>query len=74
MNIDKRNIEILDSRMVEVLKTKTPQQRLAMAFDMWSFTRKQLINHLHSTHPEWDDKKICNEAARRLSHGTIRFT
>ena len=74
MSIDKRNVEVLDAQMIEILKTKTPQQRLAIAFDMWSSAKKQLINYLHSVHSDWDDKKIHNEAVRRLSHGAIRVT
>ncbi|MEW6202095.1 MAG: hypothetical protein AB1546_08980 [bacterium] len=71
MEIDERNIEVLDERMVEVLRSKTPQQRLAIAFSMWSFARRELTNYLCSIHPEWDEKKIQYEAARRLSHGAV---
>ena len=71
MTIDKRNIEVLDDQMIEVLKTKNPQQRLAIAFNMWSSAKKQLTNYLQGLHPDWDDKKIQQEVVRRLSHGAI---
>ena len=74
MDIDIRNIEVLDDQMIEVLKTKTPQQRLAIAFGMWSSAKKQLTNYLHSRYLDWDEKKINQEVVKRLSHGAIRFT
>ena len=66
-----RNIEILDDLMVQVLKNKTPQERLMIAFNMWSSTKKQLTNFLHSLHSEWSEKEIQQEVAKRLSHGIV---
>jgi len=74
MGIDKRNIEVIDDQMVAVLKIKKPQQRLDMAFDMWSFARKQLISYLRDLHHDWSEEKIHQEAVRRLSRGAIRIT
>ena len=74
MDIDIRNIEVLDDLMIEVLKTKTPQQRLAIAFGMWSSAKKQLTSYLRGRYPGWDEKKIHQEVVKRLSHGAIRFT
>lgn len=71
MGIDMRNIEVLDDQMIEVLKTKKPQQRLAIAFNMWSFAKKQLTNYLNGLYLDWDEKKIQQEVVRRLSHGAI---
>mgnify|MGYP001605058710 CR=1 FL=1 len=65
-----RNIEIIDDIMARVLREKTPQQRLAIAFNMWSSAQRQLTNYLRSIHADWDDKKVQQEAAKRLSHGT----
>ena len=69
IQIDERNIEVLDDLMAEVLREKKPQQRLIIAFNMWSSARKQLISCLHSLHSDWDEKKIQCEVAKRLSHG-----
>ncbi|MBM3708863.1 MAG: hypothetical protein FJW61_00370 [Actinobacteria bacterium] len=74
MGIDIRNIEVLDDQMIEVLKTKSPQQRLTIAFGMWSSARKQLTNYLRGQYLDWDEKKIHQEVVKRLSHGAIRFT
>ncbi len=71
MNIDMRNIEVLEDEMVEVLKAKTPQERLKMAFDMWKMVRRQLECYLETTHKEWNKEKIQKEVARRMSHGSV---
>jgi len=71
MESDKRNIEVLDAKMVEVFKSKTPQQRLVIAFNMWNSARNQVINYLRGSYPGWDEKKIQQEAVRRLSHGAV---
>lgn len=65
------NIEVPDDLMAGVLRAKSPRQRLAMAFAMWSFARRQLLRHLHAAHPDWEDGRIQKEAARRLSHGAV---
>lgn len=65
------NIEVIDDNMVKVLKNKTPQERLKIAFNMWSSAKKQLTNYLMTQHPDWTEKKIKYEAVKRLSHGAV---
>jgi hypothetical protein len=67
----KRNIEVPDEKVVEMLKKKSPQERLAIAFSLWRSTRLTLTNHLRVTHPDWDEKGVQAEAARRMSHGAV---
>ena len=74
MSIDKRNLEIIDNVMAQVLREKTPQQRLAIAFGMWNSAKIQLTNHLRSQHSDWNKKMIQKEVARRLSHGITETT
>lgn len=69
--IDNVNIEIIDDQMAEILRKKTPQERIDIAFKMWDSARKMLINYFHTTHPDWDDDKIKKKTAERLSHGSI---
>ena len=66
-----RNIEILDDLMTQVLKNKTPQERIMITLNMWSSAKKQLTNFLHALHSEWSEKEIQQEVARRLSHGIV---
>ena len=39
MYFDPNRYEIVDDAMVEVLRTKTPDERLAMADSMWRMAR-----------------------------------
>lgn len=66
-----RNIEVMDDDMAEILKKKTPQERLEIAFGLWRSARKMLTSFLRSQHPEWDDKRIQVEVAKRMSHGAV---
>ena len=64
-------IEVIDKEVAEMLRQKTGAERLAIASRMFSSARRMLINHLRSVHPDWDQPQIEQEAARRLSHGTV---
>ena len=63
-------IEILDDAMVEVLRRKTPAERLAMVFAANRTMRLRLEGHLRSVHPDWDAPAVMREIARRMSGGT----
>jgi predicted NBD/HSP70 family sugar kinase len=69
--LDPGQIEVVDNVMAEILRQKTPAERIQIGFKMWTSVRKMLTAHLKSTYPEWNDKQISQEVARRLSHGTI---
>jgi hypothetical protein len=64
-------VEVLDNQIVTVLKAKTPQQRLAIAFNMWRSAKKQLTNYLRVQHMDWDKERLHREVVKRLSHGAI---
>jgi Rv0078B-related antitoxin len=63
--------EVLDDRMAAILRTKTPAQRLAIAFDLWSFARMTIRRNLGRQHPEWSEAELVREVARRMSHGAV---
>lgn len=71
MRLDKGQIEVIDDEMAAVLKRKTPAERLSIGFSMWTSAYHMLNSHLKNTHPDWDDEKVRQEVARRLSHGTV---
>ena len=71
MRLDAGQIEVVDEVMSEILKDKTPAERLSIAHGLWRSARQQLISYLHALHPEWDEAQIQREVARRLSHGAI---
>jgi hypothetical protein len=66
-----KNIETPDDRVVEILRSKTPAERLAIGFGMWSSARRMLLSLVSQEHPDWDDDRVSREAARRLSHGAV---
>jgi len=68
---DPRRIEVLDSRMADVLRQKTEAERLRIASKMWVSARTMLTHLLRSEHPDWDETQVQREVARRLSHGAV---
>ena len=64
-------IEMVDDVMAEILRKKTPAERIQIGFNLWTSARKMLTAHLKSTHPEWNEKQISQEVAKRLSHGIV---
>jgi len=62
---------MVDDVMAEILRKKTPAERIQIGFNLWTSARKMLTAHLKSTHPEWDKKQISQEVAKRLSHGIV---
>ena len=71
MNFDIRRIEVLDDAMAEVLRRKTPAERLAIGFGLWRSARRMLRGQLASLHPDWDAERLEREVVRRLSHGAV---
>jgi hypothetical protein len=71
MKLDPRRIEVVDDKMAEVLRSKTPAERLRIGFNMWISTRRMLLSHLSNSHPEWSREEVEREVARRLLHGSL---
>jgi len=64
-------LEMIDEMMVDVLRTKTPAERLSIATGMWESARVMIRGVLRQEHPEWSDDAINQEIARRISHGKV---
>ena len=71
MRLDPGQIEVVSDEMAEVYRRMTPAERWAVACGMFSSARRMILSHLRTEHPNWDDCRIREEAARRLSHGAI---
>jgi Rv0078B-related antitoxin len=71
MRLDRGQIEAVDDVMAEVLRHKTPAERIQIGFNIWLSAQKMLMAHLKSIHPDWDTNQIQTEVARRLSHGAL---
>ncbi len=62
-------IEVLDDAVVEVLRGKTPTERVAMIFAANRTMRLRLEGHFRTRHPDWDSQTVMQEIARRMSRG-----
>lgn len=69
--LDSKQIEAVDTLTAEILKKKTPAERLEIAFGLWRSTSKLLFFCVKSLHPDWDEKRIEREVVRRLSRGAV---
>lgn len=65
-----RKFEVIDERMAEVYRRKTPAERLAIAHDLWRYARLRLVAAVQWQHPDWDDAAVNREVSRRLLHGS----
>jgi hypothetical protein len=65
------HIEVIDEEMARVIRAKTGAERLRIASDMYASARRMLLSHLRVQQSDWDQQRILQEAARRLSHGAI---
>jgi hypothetical protein len=68
--LDPGQIEVLDDAMVEVLRKKTPAQRVAMIGAAHRTAKLMIAASVKRQHPDWDDAAVAREVARRLLRGT----
>jgi hypothetical protein len=62
-------MEVVDDLMVDILRRKSPLERLEIAFGLWRSARYQLVNILRGLHPDWDENTLQREVSRRMSNG-----
>jgi len=62
-------VERMDEATLEMLRSKTPAERLAIAFDCNRTMRLRLEGHIRTYHPDWDDAQVAADVARRMSRG-----
>jgi len=71
LRLEPGQIEVIDDTMAEILRRKTPTERIRIGFALWTSAHNMLMIHLKKTHPEWNNDRVAKEVARRLSHGAI---
>jgi len=62
-------IEVVDDLMADVLRAKSPAERLAISYGMWRFARDTIRRVVAGQHPDWSDEEVKREATRRLVYG-----
>jgi hypothetical protein len=63
--IDWRRIEVPDDRVVELLRKKTPAERVMLGMECTQFVRERVLCHLRNTNPQWSDEQVHAEFTRR---------
>ncbi|HAK96290.1 MAG TPA: hypothetical protein DCM87_15185 [Planctomycetes bacterium] len=69
VRLDDGRIEVVDDSVAEILRRKTPAERIAMIGDANRTMRSVIAAHIRSLHPEWDAQAVLAEVARRMSDG-----
>jgi hypothetical protein len=66
---DLTRIEVIDDRIAEILRSKTPGERLAMGFRAAAFARMIVESGVRHANPSWCDALVKAEVLRRLRLG-----
>jgi hypothetical protein len=59
-------VEVMDPMMVEVIRSKTPAERLAIAFRMWDSARVIVSGGVRYQYPDWSEAEVEQEIAARM--------
>jgi hypothetical protein len=59
-------IEILDPMVAEILRSKSPEERIQQAFDCNRLVRERLAAHFAHEHSDWSTEQIKEAVAGRL--------
>lgn len=68
--IDPRNIEVIDNDLAEVLRKKTPAERIAMVAAANRTARRLAAAGVRHEHPDWSEAQVHAEVLRRVCGGT----
>jgi len=71
MWLDPKRYEIMDDEMAEIMRSKTPDEKLEMLDGMWRMARGMIRDKLRQDNPHWSEVEIDRETARRMSRGTV---
>ena len=66
MGSRKMNIELVDDRVMEIVRRKTPAERIAMILDANDAARSLDAAEIRHCHPDWDERRLQAEVARRM--------
>jgi len=67
--LDDGQIEVVDPALAEVLRRKTPAERIAMVSAAHTMARLRIEGRLRTRYPDWPDDRIALEVRRRMTRG-----
>ena len=67
--LDDGQIVVVDDAVAEILRRKTPGERMAMVGEAWRFARVWIEGAVRSQHPDWSEAQVAAEVQRRLTRG-----
>jgi len=65
-----RNIEIVDPQIAEVLRRKTPAEKVEMVVAANRTARLLAAAGIRFQHPDWNDAQVQAEIIRRVTGGS----
>ena len=68
--LDPRRIEVIDDDLADVLRRKSPAEKLAMMAAANHTARLLAAAGIRYQHPDWNDSQIHAEVVRRVCGGT----
>jgi Rv0078B-related antitoxin len=71
MWLDPKRYEIMDDQMAQIMRAKTPGEKLAIAESLWRMARGLIRGKLRQDNPKWSEAEIDRETARRMSGGAF---
>ena len=66
-----RDSDVVDDEMARILRAMTGAERLRIANSLFVSARRMLASYLAAEHPDWDQHRIEQDTARRISHGAV---
>ncbi|MGL6094443.1 MAG: hypothetical protein ACRC7O_01405 [Fimbriiglobus sp.] len=68
--LDLKRIEVVDRAMAEILRGKTPAERVAMTGQANNVARMLMAAGIRARNPDWSENDITREIVRRMTDGT----
>ena len=64
---------VIEDRVAEIMRKKSPSERLEIAFGIWRSVRDMVTRVVKSQNPGWSIEEVRKETARRMYSGNLGF-
>jgi hypothetical protein len=68
--VDPRRIEVVDRKVADILRTKTPAEKVEMMLEAAEVAREMLAARISYEHGDWTPSEVAAEVARRILDGS----